>query len=298
MVGYNRKKSYTFEDTQHNTIMNPLNLQLTKPLVFLKVHTTGLKPNMDRVVQITITKYHVDGTSKTGTRLINPEMPIPAEVTQLNGITDEMVYGKPTFYQIAQGLHQFIGDSDIAGFSVEFDLKFLMEEFGRASIDFNCAERNIIDLKEIYHTLQPRDFNAAAQKYAGQNFQSGVPIPSETFASTCVGILNGMMEAHKVAPVKMPDGSETSFGSTVDEINTNFSSGSNSLDMKGYLVKDNNGNIILTYGKKHKNRPLQEIMQSDRSYLDWLVNQSEVPRDTKNIISAYIKKINSTPQNV
>jgi len=290
MVGYNWKKSYTFGESQHNSIMNPLNLQLTRPLVFLKVHTTGLKPNMDRIVQITITKYHVDGTFKTGTRLINPEMPIPAEVIQLNGITDKMLNGKPTFYQISQGLHQFIGDSDIAGFNVEFDLKFLMEEFGRARIDFNCAERNIIDLKDIYHTLQPRDFNAAAEQYAGQNFQPGVPIPSVVFTNTCVGILNGMMEAYRVTPVKMSDGSETSFGSTVDEINANFSSGNNSLDMKGYLVKDDNGNIILAYGKKYRNRPLYEIIQGDRGYLDWLVNQSEVPRDTKNIISTFIKK--------
>lgn len=278
--------------------MNPLNLQLTKPLVFLKVHTTGLKPNMDRVIQITITKYHTDGTSKTGTRLINPEMPIPQEATQINGITDEMVNGKPTFYSIAQGLHQFIGDADIAGFNIDFDLKFLMEEFGRARIDFNCADRETIDLKSIYNTLQPRDFNAAAQQYAGQNFVPGAPIASETFTDTCVGILNGMLEAHKVTPVKMSDGTEVAFGSSVNEISQTFNKGQNSLDMKGYLVKDDNGVIILNYGKKHNSRPLQEILETDGGYLYWIVDKSEVPRDTKNIISAFIKKSHSAPQNV
>ena len=224
-------------------------------------------------------------------------MPIPAEATQINGITDEMVNGKPTFYSIAQGLHQFIGDADIAGFNIDFDLKFLMEEFSRARIDFNCADRDTIDLKEIYHTLQPRDFNAAAQQYAQQNFQPGAPIPSETFTDTCVGILNGMMEAHKVTPVKMSDGSETPFGSSVNEIAQTFNRGYNSLDMKGYLVKDENGSIILTYGKKHKNRSLNEILQLDGGYLYWIVDKSEVPRDTKNIISTFIKKRNATTQN-
>jgi len=96
-------------------IMDTLNLQLTKSIVFIKAHTTGLKPNLDRIVQLTITRYNPDGTQKTGTRLINPEMPIPEEASSRNGITDDIVSSQPTFFSIAQNLHRFIGDADIAG---------------------------------------------------------------------------------------------------------------------------------------------------------------------------------------
>lgn len=294
MVIIEKKITFVTNTTQVN--MHLFNLQLTKPLVFLKVHTTGINPNMDRIIQITITKYHIDGTFKTGTRLINPEMPISLEVSKINGITNEMVNGKPTFYQIAQGLHKFIGDSDIAGFNVDFDLRFLMEEFGKAMLDFNCVDRNVIDLKDIYHTLHPRDFHAASQQYTHVSLPSDVPIDSEVFTNTCVLMLNGMIEQYGTRTLNLPNGKQVNFGNTVHEITENFNSGSNSLDMKGYLVKDDSGNIILAYGKKYRDRPLLEIIQNDRGYLDWLINQSEVPRDTKNIISTFIKKVNTTPQ--
>jgi DNA polymerase-3 subunit epsilon len=270
--------------------MNPLNLQLTKPLVFLKIHTTGLNYRLDRVVQITISKYHVDGTSKTGTRLINPEMPIPEEATKINGITDDMVNGKPTFYSIAQGLHQFIGDADIAGFNVYFDLNFLMEEFAKARLDFNCSDRRIIDLCSIYHKV----FEAAAKQYEGITYIQGAPISSESYTNSCVGILNGMMDKHKDELIIKHDGTKSNFGSSVEEIVETFGSGQNKLDIKGHLIRSESGDIILTYGKKYPNRPLSEIFKEDVGYLRWLTSQDAMPRDTKNIISTYIKKHSTT----
>ena len=118
--------------------MENLNLGRTKPLAFLKIQTTGMDSKKDRIIEVSITRVETDGKSKTGTRLINPEMPIPAEVTALNGITDDMVKDQPKFKELAANLSKFMEGCDFAGFNIEnFDLKFLAHEFSRAGIEFN-----------------------------------------------------------------------------------------------------------------------------------------------------------------
>ncbi|MDG1950931.1 MAG: exonuclease domain-containing protein [bacterium] len=272
--------------------MDTLNLQLTKPIVFIKAHTTGVKPSLDRIVQLTIARYNPDGTSKTGTRLINPEMPIPAEATKINGISDEMVSSQPTFFSIAQNLHRFIGDADIAGFNVEFDLNFLMEEFARAGLAFSCSERNVIDLQSMYHQLAPRDFIQAASTFAEQDFLRGAPINSESHALNCVRILNGMVEQFQGKTIQDKDGSQKSFNNSATSISETFGKGKGAVDMKGQLVKDDNGALLLNFGK-YKGRPLEEIANTDMGYITWILNSDKPPRDTKNIIDSFIKKMNT-----
>lgn len=274
--------------------MDTLNLQLTKSIVFIKAHTTGLKPNLDRIVQITITRYNPDGTQKTGTRLINPEMPIPEEASRRNGITDDMVSDKPTFFSIAQNLHRFIGDADIAGFNAEFDLNFLMEEFAKAGLSFSCSERNIIDLQSMFYQIAPRDFVQAAASFAGQDFLRGAPISSEAHTLNYVKILNGMIEKHQGQVITDKDGVQKSFNNSTVSISETFGKGKGAVDMKGQLVKDDSGKINLNFGK-YKGRPLEEVVTTDMGYITWMINSDKTPRDTKNIIESFIKKM-STPQ--
>lgn len=272
--------------------MNTLNLKLEKPLVFLKIHTTGLNPKMDRIVQITLKKIHVDGTSKYGTRLVNPEIPIPEEATQANGITNEMIKNKPTFYQVAQSIFDFIKDSDIAGFNIKnFDLKFLMEEFFRAQIDFDFSNNKIIDLQEIYHNLYPRDFVEAASVFAGKSFQRGTPISSEDYAETSFGILNGFIDKFEEGGINLPNGEKFDFKNDVDSLNKAFGNNSSSVDMKGYIIKNEKGKLIFNYGKKWINKSVAKMIMEDMSYVTWLLSQDVIPRDTKNILNNCISSL-------
>jgi DNA polymerase-3 subunit epsilon len=272
--------------------MDTLNLQLTKPIVFLKAHTTGVNANLNRIVQLTITRYNTDGTHKTGTRLINPEMPIPEEASKINGITDDMVSGQPTFFSIAQKLHQFIGDADISGFNVEFDLNFLMEEFAKAGLSFSCSERNIIDLQTMYYETAPRDFIQAASTFANQDFLRGAPINSESHTTNYVKILNGMIDKYQGKAITIKDGSQKTFNNSAASISDTFGKGKGAVDMKGQLIKDDSGKILLNFGK-YKGRPLDEIASTDMSYITWILNSDKAPRDTKNIIDSFIKKMNT-----
>lgn len=272
--------------------MESLNLKLEKPIVFIKVHTTGINTNLNRIVQLTISRYNVDGSSKTGTRLFNPEMPIPEEATRINGITDDMVANQPTFHDISVNLHKFIGNADIAGFNVQFDLSFLMEEFYRSGLNFSCVDRDIIDLKTIYNEIAPRDFYQAAETFAGKKFLRGAPLNSETYSLGCVSILNGIVNQFKDKPITISDGSEKCFTNSVSSISESFGKGVGAVDLKGQLIKDDEGRIVMNFGK-HKGKTLEEMAKTEMSYINWMTTSGTAPRDTVSIINNFIKKMNN-----
>ena len=63
-------------------------LQLTRPIAFIDIETTGLDKQKDRIIDICIIKIHPNGTEETLNSIINPNTPIPIESTQIHGITD------------------------------------------------------------------------------------------------------------------------------------------------------------------------------------------------------------------
>ena len=66
-----------------------MKLHLTKPLVIFDLETTGLDLVKDRIIQISFIKVYPDGSEERGNFFVNPGKPIPHEVTELTGITDE-----------------------------------------------------------------------------------------------------------------------------------------------------------------------------------------------------------------
>ena len=78
-----------------------MNLNLKKPLAVFDLETTGINIAKDKIVEVSILKISPNGTREQKTLRVNPEMPIPKEVSEIHGITDEMVANEPTFKQNA-----------------------------------------------------------------------------------------------------------------------------------------------------------------------------------------------------
>ena len=86
-----------------------MQINLTKPLVFFDLETTGLNVGKDKIVEISFIKVMPDGEEIERTELINPGIHIPEECSAIHGITDQDVADKPTFAEIADDLLAFIG---------------------------------------------------------------------------------------------------------------------------------------------------------------------------------------------
>ena len=110
--------------------------KIKKPIVFFDLETTGIQIAKDRIVEIAILKILPNGNKESKTWLVNPTIPIPAEITEIHGISNEMVTKKPTFLEIASEIMNLIKNCDLGGYnSNKFDIPLLAEEFLRAEID-------------------------------------------------------------------------------------------------------------------------------------------------------------------
>lgn len=264
-----------------------LRLNLKKPLVFLKVATTGMEPIDrkgvlgDRIIEISIIKVEVDRSVKSHTKLVNPGMPIPVSASKINGITDDMVVNSPPFSEIAKGLLSFIGDSDFAGFSISnFDIRFLIEEFNRAGVPFTVVGRKIVDLSTIYNVMEKRDFRSASSKFAGTTLNDKA-ISSETANNLSTQILNGMMASYAT---------DLRFQNPEPEsLHDAFSGDKSSLDIESKIVLNENQRPVLNFGK-YKGRLVADIMISDPSYYDWCLNVSDLASDTKLLLKLITDK--------
>src|SRR5262245_11137217 len=132
-------------------------LQLKKPLAVIDLETTGTNLGTDHIIEIAIVKLLPDGNQILRRKIINPQMPIPKMVSDLVGITDDMVKDAPIFKQVAHELRQVLDGCDLAGYnSNRFDIPMLMEEFLRVGIEFDMRGRKLIDVQKIFHLMEQR----------------------------------------------------------------------------------------------------------------------------------------------
>ncbi len=128
-----------------------MELTLARPLVVFDLETTGVNIASDRIVEIAILKIFPDGREELRRHLVNPGIPIPAEVTAIHGISDEDVKDKPTFKEIAGNLNSFLQNCDLVGYnSIKFDIPVLVEEFLRAGVEFEIKKQAFYRCAEYF----------------------------------------------------------------------------------------------------------------------------------------------------
>ena len=117
------------ERQDYESLQNP-------DLVFVAfdLETTGLSPQLDKVVEIGAVKF-VDGkeTARYGV-LVNPEMAMPPGAMAVNGITDAMLAGKPTIREVLPEFLAFIRGAVLIAHNATFDLGFVRSAMGRLGL--------------------------------------------------------------------------------------------------------------------------------------------------------------------
>ncbi len=99
--------------------------------VVFDLETTGAKAPPCRITEIGAYRVKNGEVTEEFQTLVNPEMPIPRFITDLTGISDEMVAGAPVFADIADDFLNFIGDSILVAHNSGFDMRFLNFEIAK-----------------------------------------------------------------------------------------------------------------------------------------------------------------------
>ena len=239
-------------------------LQLKKPLAVIDIEATGSHLGTDRIVEIAIIKILPDGNQILKRKIINPQMPIPKLMTDLHGITDEMVKDAPTFKQVAHEIKQMLDSCDLAGYnSNRFDIPLLVEEFLRAEVDFDMKSRKLIDVQKIFHLMEQRTLSAAYKFYCNKLHER--PHSAEADALVTVEILHAQLERY-------PD-----LGNTVDSVLKVI--GEEVIVDLARRFTIENGIEIFNFGK-HKGRPICDVLKAEPQYYDWMM-KGDFPMHTK-----------------
>jgi len=101
--------------------------------------TTGAKAPPCRITEIGAYRVRNGEVTDEYQTLVNPEMPIPRFITELTGISDDMVRDAPLFSDIAHEFLSFIGDSILVAHNSGFDMRFLNSEIGRVFGGYRMA---------------------------------------------------------------------------------------------------------------------------------------------------------------
>lgn len=100
-------------------------------ITYLDIETTGATPLKDRITEIALVRFENDVEVARWQTLVNPQVPIPAFIQNLTGISNEMVQQAPLFSEIAGELAGYLDGAVMAAHNVRFDHGFLKSEFRR-----------------------------------------------------------------------------------------------------------------------------------------------------------------------
>ncbi len=117
-------------------------------LVALDIETTGLDPKREAIMEIGAVRFNGRRVEKEWSTLVNPGRAIPPFISQLTGITNQMVAHAPPISDVSAELADFVGEARIIGHNVSFDLSFLRRQ---RLFSYNDA----IDTYEMASVLLP-----------------------------------------------------------------------------------------------------------------------------------------------
>lgn len=251
-----------------------MKLQLTRPIAFFDLETTGTDVDKDRIVEIAVCKYEPSGQIKTVRRLVNPTIPIPAGASEVHGIKDEDVANEPTFKQLAKGLLALLEGCDIAGFnSNKFDIPLLFNEFSRAGLFWDYTQFLMIDVGNLFKIKHPRTLSDAVRIYLGREMENAHSAEADIEAT--VDVFLAQLIKHE---------NEEGFPQTLEELAlyTNFDK--KVIDLGGKFTYNKEGEIVLTIGE-HKGKPAKDYI----GFLQWMVGpKANFSADTKAVAQQII----------
>ena len=247
-----------------------MKLNLSRPIIFFDLETTGTDIMRDRIVEISMIKVMPDGSDIQRTVRVNPGCPIPAEATAIHHITDADVADKPAFREIAPALAESFAGCDIAGFnSNRFDIPLLAEEFARAGIDFDFSAARFVDVQTIFHKREQRTLSAAYRFYCSKELEEAHSANADTRAT--YEVLMAQLDHYGDLPNDIA-------------LLAEYSTQNRNVDLMGRLIYDDLHREVIHF-RNFKGQLAADVLRRDPGYFSW-IQQGEFPSNTKRAFMA------------
>lgn len=102
-------------------------------IIAIDVETTGISPEKERLIEIGAFRLETGEVFRT---FVQPGCPLPEKITELTGITDEMLVDAPEEKEAIKNLLEFLdGDTILLGHNISFDHSFLVQAIRRCGME-------------------------------------------------------------------------------------------------------------------------------------------------------------------
>lgn len=247
-----------------------MKLNISKPIVFFDLETTGVDVATDRIVEICLIRLEPNGNKQSMTLRLNPERHIPAEASAVHGIYDADVKDCPAFRDKAEELKKIFEGCDLAGFnSNRFDIPLLAEEFIRSGVNIDLNSPRRVDVQNIYHKLERRTLVAAYKFYCNKDLENAHSALADTEAT--LEVLEAQLDHY---PEELKNDIE---------FLADYSSRDNFVDFAGRFAYNEKGEEVVNFGK-HKGRLLKDVLRVEPTYYNWMM-QSDFTMNTKQVLT-------------
>ncbi len=259
-----------------------MNISLKKSLAIFDIEATGLSITQDRIVEIAIVKIDPSGERSEFLKRVNPEIPIPKEVSEIHGIYDEDIKDAPIFKDILPELEAFLENADFAGYnSNKFDLPLLAEEMLRAGSKFDLTSKKHIDVQNIFHKMEQRTLIAAYAFYCNKDLTNAHSALADAEATW--EVLDAQIERYKDLKNDVDFLSEFSVFGDVKR-----------LDFAGRLAYNKKNEVIYNFGK-HKGKTVEEVTKIEPGYYGWMLD-ADFPLYTKECLRREMERLKSVKE--
>lgn len=135
--------------------------------IIFDIETTGLSPATCGITEIGAVKYRAGEVVDEFDTFVDPAMPIPANITELTGITDEMVKGAPSEAEAVKQLLEFAGGSILVAHNASFDISFIRKVAQQNAIPFPNPYLDTLALSRYLNSDLSKHNLDALRKYYG-----------------------------------------------------------------------------------------------------------------------------------
>ncbi len=173
--------------------------------IFLDTETTGFNPHEgDRIIEIgAVELIKRKLTQKNYHQFINPERPIPAEATEVHGITDERVANEPKFAEIVDAFMEYVAGAELIIHNAPFDVGFINHELSMlknnrwGKIEDHCTITDSLKLAQKQYPGQRNSLDALCKRLYIDNTARvfhGALLDSEILADVYLGMTGGQVD--------------------------------------------------------------------------------------------------------
>lgn len=223
------------------------------------LETTGLNPETDRIVEFCFIEMD-DDCNEVGRwhQRINPGVPIPAETTEIHGISDEDVANEPSLKEFVEKIETLVEGNTLMAYNHGFDMNTLHYELVRNGGKGLDMGHPVIDPLVIFRQQKPHSLAGAVKHYLDEDLQDAHTAEADT---------NAMVRVFKAQLASLE-------GNAQDQL---VKRDRRFLDRAKRFYEDVNGIVRFGFGK-HRH----EAVEPNIGYVQWMLGK-DFAEDTKEV---------------